>query len=182
MRVLRSVTNAMNLKRTATIAVVGGALAAWFAGAATSNRAPIAPIVTPSAPFDAHGAALTSEIERLQERLRPSATPRQPGRNLFIYHAPPAAPPPIVAAKPAISEAAPVFAPPQPSLKLAGIAEDVDADGNPQRTAIISGEGLLFMVKEGESVTVRYRVTKITADVVELMDLATQTPRRLALR
>jgi hypothetical protein len=87
-----------------------------------------------------------------------------------------------VAPKPALTEAAPVFAPPQPSLKLAGIAEDIDADGTPQRTAIISGEGQLYMAKEGESVTVRYRVTKISADVVELMDLATQTPRRLALR
>ena len=38
------------------------------------------------------------------------------------------------------------------------------------------------MVKEGENVTSRYRVTRISADVVELMDLATNTPRRLALR
>jgi hypothetical protein len=37
-------------------------------------------------------------------------------------------------------------------------------------------------VKEGENVTSRYRVTKVSADVVELLDLATQTPRRLALR
>jgi hypothetical protein len=183
MRVLRSVTNAMNLKRTATIAVVCGALAAWLAGAATSNRAPIAPIVTRPAPIDARGAALATEIARLQDKLRPSATPRQPGRNLFTYHSPAAAAAPaLVAPKPALSEAAPVFAPPQPPLKLAGIAEDIDADGTPQRTAIISGEGQLFMVKEGESVTVRYRVTKISADVVELMDLATQTPRRLAMR
>jgi hypothetical protein len=181
MRVLRSVTNAMNLKRTATIAVICGALAAWLAGAATSNRAPMAPIVTRPAPIDARGAELATEIARLQDKLRPSTTPRQPGRNLFVYHSP--APAPVPAApKAALSEAAPVFTPPQPALKLAGIAEDVDADGAPQRTAIISGEGQLFMVKEGESVTVRYRVTKISADVVELMDLATQTPRRLALR
>ena len=38
------------------------------------------------------------------------------------------------------------------------------------------------MVKEGENVTARYRVTKISADVVELLDLSTDTPRRLALR
>ena len=39
------------------------------------------------------------------------------------------------------------------------------------RTAIISGDGQLFMVKEGEKVTPRYRVAKISADVVELLDL-----------
>jgi hypothetical protein len=172
----------MNLKRTATIAVGGGALAAWFAGAATSNRAPISPIVTAPAPVEARGAELASEIARLQEKLRPTTPPRQPGRNLFTYHtpAPPsaAAPP---APKPALSEAV-VFTPPVPALKLAGIAEDADADGTPLRTAIISGEGQLFMAKEGENVTTRYRVTKIAADVVELLDLETNTPRRLALR
>ena len=41
----------------------------------------------------------------------------------------------------------------------------------PVRTAIISGEGQLYMVKEGEAVTPRYRVAKISADVVELVDL-----------
>jgi len=68
-----------------------------------------------------------------------------------------------------------------PALKLAGIAEDNGADG-PERTAFISGEGQLFMVKEGETVTQRYRVTKISADVVELIDLTDDTLRRLALR
>jgi hypothetical protein len=79
-----------------------------------------------------------------------------------------------------LSEAAPLVA--QPSLKLAGIAEDPGPDGTTQRTAIISGEGQLFMVKEGENVTPRYRVVKVSADVVELLDLSTNTPRRLALR
>ena len=86
------------------------------------------------------------------------------------------------APKAALDEPPAPFTPPQPSLKLAGIAEDIDADGAPLRTAIISGEGQLFMVKEGESVTTRYRVTKISTDVVELLDLSTNTPRRLALR
>jgi hypothetical protein len=175
----------MNVKRAATIAVAGGALVAWLAGAATSNRAPAEPIVRAPAAIEARGAELASEIARLHERLRPSAAPRQPGRNLFVYHS--AAPrldqPPAGATpKAAISEMPAMIAPPQPAFKLAGIAEDIDADGNPLRTAIISGEGQLFMVKEGESVTPRYRVTKISEDVVELLDLATNAPRRLALR
>src|SRR5262249_10141625 len=124
-RVLPSRKVAMNLKRTATIAVVGGALAAWLAGAATSNRSVVHPIATPPAPIDARGAELANEIARLHERLRPTATPHQPARNLFVFHS--AAPRPalaLTAPKPAISEAAPL-APivAQPSLKLAGIAE-----------------------------------------------------------
>jgi len=174
----------MNLKRTATIAVVGGALAAWLAGAATSNRALPPPIVTETAPIDARGAALANEIARLRERLRPSATPNQPARNLFVFHTAAPRPAPIpVAPKSALSEAAPLVPlVAQPALKLAGIAEDPGPNGTTERTAIISGEGQLFMVKEGENVTPRYRVVKVSADVVELLDLSTNTPRRLALR
>jgi hypothetical protein len=175
----------MNVKRAATIAVGGAALAAWLAGAATSTRTPAPRLVISPPPIEPRGAELASEIAKLREHLRPSATPRQPGRNLFAYHTPAAAPlPPVAAAapRPALTEGDAALTPPQPSLKLSGIAEDVDADGNPVRTAIIAGEGQLFMVKEGENVTSRYRVTKVSADVVELLDLATQTPRRLALR
>jgi hypothetical protein len=174
----------MNLKRTATIAVVGGALAAWLAGAATSNRSIAPPIIVPAAPIEARGAELANEIAKLHERLRPTATPRQPGRNLFAYHAaaPRAAAPAVpVAPKPALSEALPALTPPQPSLKLAGIGEDAGSDG-PMRVAFITGDGQLFMVKEGENVTSRYRVTRISADVVELLDLSDNTIRRLALR
>jgi hypothetical protein len=171
----------MNLKRTATIVVVGGALLAWLAGAATSNReAGLAPIVQ-TAPIDVHSAELASEIARLHERLRPSASPRQPERNLFAFRAAPVRampPPPPPAPKAALTEAAPLA---QPSLKLAGIAEDPGPDG-PVRTAIISGEGQLFMVKEGETVAVRYRVARISADVVELVDVNDNSIRRLALR
>jgi hypothetical protein len=173
----------MNRNRTATI-VVGAALLAWLAGAATSNHAiPPAPVVEPR-PIESRGAALADEIARLHERLRPVATPRHPARNLFTYR-PMSAPAPaaiVPAARPALTEATPAPAPVAlPPLKLAGIAEDSGADG-PERTAFISGEGQLFMVKEGQTVTGRYRVTKISADVVELLDLTDNTLRRLALR
>ena len=173
----------MNFKRTATIALVGGAFIAWLAGAATTMHPPAA--IAPAAPtlVDQRAGALASEIARLHERLHPTDPPRQPARNLFAYRgaaakpAPPAAPAP----RPAVSEAPAVLAPSQPSLKLAGIGED-EADGGPVRIAFISGEGQLFMVKEGDMVTSRYRVAHISADVVELADLETNTPRRLALR
>ena len=172
----------MNLKRTATIVVVCAVLAAWLAGAATSNRALPPPILTQPQPIEMRGAELASEIARLHERLRPSASPHQPGRNLFTFRSthprPPAAP--IVAeSRPALVEAP--AAVPAPLLKLSGIAEDVGADAT-ERTAITAGIGQLFMVKEGDNVTPRYRVTKISAEAVELADVTDGTIRRLALR
>lgn len=172
----------MNLKRTTTIAVVGAALAAWLAGAATSNHAiPPAPVVQETS-VEKRGAELAREIERLHERLAPAVTPRSPGRNLFTFRsmAVRAAPPAAAAPQAALTEfaPAPIALPP---LKLAGIAEDAGADG-PARMAFISGDGQLFMVKEGETVTPRYRVAKISADVVELTDVIDNSVRRLALR
>jgi hypothetical protein len=173
----------MNMKRTVTIVVGGAALLAWLAGAATSNHSIPPVVVTPPAPIEVRGAELANEIARLQERLRPGATPRQPGRNLFAFRAAAAPPAPVfapVASRPALSESLPL-APALPALKLAGIAEDIGAEG-PVRTAIISGEGQLYMAKEGENATPRYRVVRISPDVVELLDLVDHTTRRLALR
>jgi len=173
----------MNFKRTATIALVGGALIAWLAGAATTMRSPspIAPAV--SSVVEQSADALASEIARLHERLHPSEPPRRPARNLFTYRGAAAKPlsAPAPAPHPAVIDAPAALAPPQPSLKLAGIGEDDGPDG-PIRVAFISGEGQLFMVKEGEMVTPRYRVARISADVVELQDVNDQSLRRLALR
>jgi hypothetical protein len=174
----------MNFKRTATLGITGGALAAWLAAAATSNHVALPPIVDAPHPLDARGAELDAEIARLHERLRPTTMPRQPGRNLFSFKAtsPRVAAPIVTAAPPppAIVEAAPPRAP-SFALKLSGIGEDDGPDG-PVRTAFISGEGQLFMVKEGDTITNRYHVTRISADVVELEDLTDNTVRRLALK
>ena len=172
----------MNLKRTTTIALAGGALIAWLAGAATSNHT-IPPVtILQQTTIEKRGAELASEIERLHQRLAPVAMPRTPGRNLFSFRARTARPsPPIAPAlRAAVTEVAlaPVALPP---LKLSGIAEDAGAEGT-VRIAFISGEGQLFMVKEGETVTPRYRVAKISADVVELTDVIDNSIRRLALR
>ena len=78
----------MNLKRTATIVLGGAAIGAWLAGAATSNHSDSREADRSTAPaIEARGAELATEIARLQERLRPTATPRQPGRNLFSFRA-----------------------------------------------------------------------------------------------
>src|SRR6185295_4145254 len=113
----------MNLKRTATIVVGGAAVGAWLAGAATSNPNRSAMSIAPTPAIDLKGEALANEIARLQERLRPTSQPRQPGRNLFAFRARAAQPAPIIAPAPqAIAPAMPLPPPPLP-LKLAGIAE-----------------------------------------------------------
>lgn len=45
----------MNWKRTATIGVVGGALAVWLAGAATSNRRVINTTIAAPTPIELNG-------------------------------------------------------------------------------------------------------------------------------
>jgi hypothetical protein len=170
----------MNVKRTATSVVVGAVLIAWLAGAATSKRDIPPPIITPPQAIDARGVELTKEIARLRDRLRPTTPPAQPRRNLFTFKA--TAAPATHDARPAPSstiEAAPRTS--EPALKLAGIAEDAGADG-PDRTAIISGEGQLFMVKEGDSVAGRYRVARISSDAVELTDVNAGVVRRLVMK
>ena len=171
----------MHVKRTATIVLGGGAVAAWLAGAATSNRALPDPVPAARSPIDARGSDLENEITKLRERLRPSATPRAPGRNLFAFRAgqAPAAPPKPTQA--ALTEAPPPARASVPSLKLSGLSED-PGDGVVARMAFISFEGQLFIVKEGEQVGTRYRVTRITADGVELVDLTDDTTRQLGLR
>ena len=172
----------MNFKRTTTIVVVGAALIAWLAGAATSNHTipPVAVVQYTS--LERRGAELAVEIERLHERLAPTE-PLTPGRNLFSFRAQTARPMSIPAAsRAALTELPPPTAPPTlPPLKLSGVAEDAGVDG-PVRIAFIAGDGQLFMVKEGDTVTPRYRVAKITAEVVELVDAIDNSVRRLALR
>jgi hypothetical protein len=171
----------MNVKRTVVIGVVGCAVAVWLAAAATSTTRKAAPVVPPKADVvDRSGAELAAEIARLHERLRPGDTPLQ-SRDLFRYSArsagrrsEPTPPPP----PPAVQEIPHATASP---LRLVGIAED-SGDTGAMRTAIISGFGDLFLVKEGEAVTLRYRVARISSDAVELIDLDDNTPLRLALR
>jgi hypothetical protein len=173
----------MKPKRIVAFVLVAAALAAWLAAAPTlGNRWPVAPPpVVSTARVDTRGLALEAEIARLHDNLRPSAVPRQPGRNLFSFTPRPApAPPSPLAPRPALSEPV-VPRPVPPVVKLSGIAEDVTAEGV-SRTAIISGFGQLFLVKEGDSVTDRYRVAKISSDVVELSDLTGGAVLRLALK
>ena len=84
---------------------------------------------------------------------------------------------------------------PRLRLTLAGIAEDPgrpndggnlgNLGGAPVRTAIIAGNGQVFLAKEGDTVSdrdVEYKIGKVSADSVELIDLRDSTTRRLTLK
>lgn len=177
----------MALERTATIIGAGVTLVAWLAGLTTTDRRHVVEVLpAPSPAVDTRAAQLDREIAHLTERMRPSALPHQPGRNLFSFVARKPSTAVAVAAlpsTPALSEAAPAR-PAPPALKLSGIAEDAAPSGGTDvvRTAIINARGQLFLAKEGEAVTDRYRVVRISANVVELVDASDGSVLRLALK
>src|SRR5438477_442651 len=146
-----------------------------YASAATSGVRPAKPIAAARSPIDARGAALNAEIERLHDRLHPTAVPDH-GRNLFQFARSRSA---AAAAPPAIDVAAatPAPVPVDPPFKLIGIAED-----NGVRTAILTSPSQLLMVHAGDNVASTYRVTAISADAVELTATADGTVLRLALK
>jgi hypothetical protein len=173
----------MNLKRTASVVIVGGACAAWLAAATTpSVRESSPPAVAARSPRDARAERLASDIARLQGYLRPGSDLKPTHRNPFRFAEtrPPASSPRRVAAAMVAGVApAPALTPP-PALKLSGMAEDAGPNG-PMRTAIVSGMGQLFLVQEGDTIAAQYRVVRIGSDVIELAD-TTGTVFRLAMR
>lgn len=67
--------------------------------------------------------------------------------------------------------------PPEPDLVLIGLAEDGST-----RTALLGSGDELLMATEGQTIVGRYRVNKVGADAVELVDLTTGATRRLLLK
>jgi hypothetical protein len=164
-------------KRTIIAVGVFGSLAAWLAAAATSGVRPVRVVATPRASIDVSGAALTAEIERLHERLKPNIAPDH-GRNLFQFAERRSAAAAALAPVPVNDVAAPApAAPVEPPFKLIGIAED-----NGARTAILSSPAQLLMVHEGDNVLGTYRVAGISADAIELTATADGAVLRLALK
>jgi hypothetical protein len=169
---LRSRNGQMNITRAVVLGVVGGALAAWLATASTSGTRQLAPIQPARVPpVDKSGAELAAEIGRLHDRLRPTTAPAAPARDLFEFSA--ARIPRAGAAEPLAVIAAPVPVPQAPRFSLIGVAEDGGV-----RTAIVSGPGDVFLVKEGDRVADRYIVVRVDADAVELTDISVASDSR----
>jgi lipoprotein-anchoring transpeptidase ErfK/SrfK len=169
----------MNIKMAAACVIVAGGFAGWYALSAGNIRSGPAPShIVPAAPLDVRGTALANEVARLGRRQQPVESPQR-ARDLFRFAA--AAPRKTVAAPIVLSVPAEPPAPPPPAFRLIGVAED-NAAGNPVRTAIISAPDQLYVVREGERVTSRYGVARISPDVVELVDTGDSTALRLALK
>jgi hypothetical protein len=168
------------MKPTRAAAYLGGGtlLAAWLASAA-GVRAPAIPPVparsTEAQQLDALTSGVQSQASRLRQRLSSAPAPHPTVRNPFEFALQPRA---IVHDTKPIDAAPPVVdAPPEPNLVLIGLAEE-----GATRTAMIELGDELVMASEGQTVAGRYRVAKVAADAIELVDLVTGTTRRLFLK
>ena len=169
----------MTPKRAA--AWLGGSmlLAAWLAAAAAPSleRVPSAdPVDQRVSEPDRQVLMLAAEAERLRQRLNIVAVRRPVVRNLFRFATK------TPRAKPVPQEfLQPVPAVPMaPPVKLLGVAEH-SIEPNPGRTAILTLDGELLLVKEGESFGGRYRLTRVGAEVAEIEDTSDHRTFSLAL-
>jgi hypothetical protein len=158
----------------------GGLVATWLA----VNPSPTTPHPLPLAATPRPGVVrevTLDDLNFLEARLRQHSGngPLRPSaRNPFRFGkvVAPEAPHPL-----AVTPAAAASTPrPQPSLNLSGIAERNTPEGR-KRTAIIAGDGQLYLVTEGELVAGRYHVVTIDSDAVTLRD-DDGTDTRLVLR
>jgi hypothetical protein len=170
-------------RRFAVVVTASAAMAIVIAGGGAAREAPQrTPSRAPTAAEVAADRADVREIAVLHALARATSPPPVRGRDLFAFYQPfasapmakaPALPPDVVVA-PADSEIDRV----EETLTLIGIAEEPGIDG-PRRTAIISTHERLFLVSEGEPVGPRYRVSAISSDAAEVLDVATGAIRRL---
>jgi hypothetical protein len=164
----------------------GGALfAAWLATAAGMRDAPPRPAPSRTAErtaVDPVAEDVQAQAERLRVRLEAAPAPRRPSRNPFDFASAPRpersrAFPPDASSD---STLVPAPVPPPPALALIGVAEDQTPEGV-RRTAIISGDGQLFLVRQDEPVG-PYRVGAIGPDAVQLLDASGTPALTLGLR
>jgi hypothetical protein len=169
----------MTPARAAAYLVGALLLAAWLASAAGVGRPHLEGVPRRSADsmqLDNVALGVQSQAARLRQRLAVAPAPRAPIRNPFTFAA---REPVAVSARPQ-ALAMPVAAdPPLPELELVllGVAEEGSA-----RTAMIGSGDELLMATEGQTLAGRYRVAKVSADAIELVDLVTGATRRLFLK
>jgi Tfp pilus assembly protein PilP len=159
----------------------GGILATWLA--VSPNQGGPGATTAPSAVRQSASGAeptaesLNTQATRLRERTA-AVTLRPSTRNPFRYKA--KSPRRSAAASESQVQPTPVTptmpaVPIGPVLRLSGVAQK---DG--VRTAIIAGEGQVYLVREGDSLAGRYTVVKIDPEAVLLRD-ASGAEQRLIL-
>ena len=175
----------MNWKSTVLVSGAG-VLATWFASAPVQHApAPAERATVPTTGVAHESDEIVREAERLRARLHPPVAYQEPSRNPFQFGARRPAPAPRAPKVPEgeITEEPLTDAPVGPSLRvnLSGIAEDT-VGGTTVRTAVISTQDDLLLVKEGDVIAGQYKVTSITATSVELTRVSDGSVVRLALR
>jgi len=158
----------MNWK--STVLVSGAGLVAtvfgWVSTPTIPQRTPTRAVAPAAQPTVSAASDIQHEAARLQSRLAPEPAFREPSRNPFRFgqRVVPRRAERVVA--PQVQDTLPAIAPVRPAIRLRGIATDT-VDGAVQRTAIVTTDAALLLVREGEMAGV-YRVTKIEEETVEL--------------
>ena len=169
--------------RAATYLVGAILLAGWLASAAGVPRSPTPRIprrTADSMQLDAVVLDVQSQASRLRQRLAAAPALQAPVRNPFTFAERESSTSPSSVLTSRVTPPTPVattIALPEPDLALIGVAEEGET-----RTAVIQSGDELLMAAEGEILGGRYRVVKVGADAVELIDLGSGATRRLFLR
>ena len=173
----------MNPTHAAAILFGGtGLVVAWFAVPPAQTSGSHAEPTTSERPRTESSvtADLKVETSRLRSRVETQTALGPPPRNPFRFEEP--RPPRVVRpSSPAVELPPAPVRPPVPTLSLVGIAENATPDG-PARTAVVSGMGQLFLLKEGEQFGGMFRVLRIGAESVEILNTRDNLPVRIALK
>ena len=158
-----------------------GILAAWLVAAAGIGfdvPATPRPAPGPVVQADPIVARIDAQAARLRGYLA-SAPPLKPStRDPFRFGTRPA---PADRPHPRLTEIVAPLAAAFIPLTLAGVAEDGREEAV-KRTAVITGMGQLFLVKEGEEFGGRFRVVRIGPDAASVTDRTTGMTVTLALK
>jgi hypothetical protein len=171
-------------RRFALIGAVSALIGSLIATGGTARE--FAKLTVPPsriATMDIPGPSGVAKIPVLHATARAISSPPAMRRDLFGFRQriTPARHVAEAPVPPSAPVAAPMVATAEETLTLIGIAEDSAPDG-PRRTAIISSHDQLVLVGEGGLVGPHYRVSAITSDSAELIDVVTRATRRLEMR
>ena len=157
-------------------------LAGWLASTPPVSVAENNPAIPARSPQAVSSAAsdIVEQASRLQARIRREAAYVRPQRNPFQFEAARPAEE-AVPEQPELPEpvSGPVTAPP-PTVTLAGVAEDRLPQGI-ERTAILSTQAGVLLVRVGDEVPGQYRVSSVEEEAVVLVSLADGSTLRLSL-
>ena len=160
-------------------AVGGSALASWLAGTPASFRSDPSVHVSTSTAARANDRLEFPPLVRLHDWRARSVTAGRGKRDIFAFKTPERS-----AARHTergfLRPAEPVPAAAIP-LKLIGMAQNTGEDAA-AATAIIAGEGQVYLVKRGDVVAGKYTVEAVSDDSVELTDVAKGGNLRLVMK